>query len=397
MNMENNEQFNEALPVLEKIEHAGFDAFFVGGCVRDFLLQRKIKDIDITTNATPTQVMKIFPKVIPVGIDHGTVIVREKKKSYEVTTFRNKCINEGPFSFGHTLAEDLIYRDFTINALAMDKLGNITDLFDGQIHLQNRTIKAVKDPYMRFKEDPLRMLRACRFVSQLGFLIEDNTIQAIKQLKEDIRQVAIERLKDEMTLLITGQQYAEGLRYLIQTGLIEKLPIFRRHVDYIQLLQKEPKRFTSFSHMIAFLYELQPKVSLTKWIKEWNGSNNEKHMAKQLSTAIRYYKEYGVTLWLVYQLDKALHKPFTQIIDTIYKETITAETLQTFRNKLTIHSKQDLVIDGHELMKWFPNRKPGAWIKQMIEAIEFAVVMNELKNDELLIKEWITCHPLATN
>lgn len=395
--MENNEQFSEALPVLNKLEHIGFDAFFVGGCVRDFLLQRKIKDIDITTSATPEQVMEIFPKVIPVGIDHGTVIVRNEKKSYEVTTFRNKLADEETFSFGHSLAEDLLYRDFTMNALAMDKLGNITDLFDGQIHLQNRTIKAVKDPYMRFKEDPLRMVRACRFVSQLGFSIEDDTIQAIKQLNEDIQQVAIERLKDEVTTLITGQHYTEGLRYLIQTGLIEQFPIFKRHTDYIQLLQKEPERFTSFSHMLAFLHELQPKVSLAKWVKEWNGSNKEKRLAKQLSNAIRYYKEHGVTLWLVYQLDKALHKPFMQIIDTIYKETITVETLQTFRNKLMIQSKQDLVIDGHILMKWFPNRKPGAWIKQMIEAIEFAVVMNELKNDELLIKEWITCHPLATD
>src|SRR5699024_11186674 len=120
-----------------------------------------------------------------------------------------------------------------------------------------RIIKAVKDPYLRFKEDPLRMVRACRFVSQLNFSIEYDTMQAIKRLKTKLQQVAIERLKDEMTTLITAQYYEKGLYYLIQTELIEQLPIFNRYSDYIQLLQTETKPFASFSHMIAFLYELE--------------------------------------------------------------------------------------------------------------------------------------------
>lgn len=393
--MENNVQFNEALPLITKLENAGFDAFFVGGCVRDYLLCRKIKDIDITTSATPEQVMQVFPRVIPVGIDHGTVIVRHNKKSYEVTTYRNKMAHDNTFTFGQTLTEDLLYRDFTMNALAMDKTGEIIDLYDGQKHLQMRMIKAVKDPYLRFKEDPLRMVRACRFVSQLNFSIEYDTMQAIKRLKTKLQQVAIERLKDEITTLITAQYYEKGLYYLIQTELIEQLPIFNRYSDYIQLLQTETKPFASFSHMIAFLYELEPSVSLSKWIQEWNGSNNEKQLAIQLSASLRYYKEHGVTLWLVYQLDESLQQPFIQIVGTIYKETITEETLQIFRKKLPIHSKDELVVNGHHLMQWFPNKKPGSWIKQMIEAIEFAVVMNELKNNEQIIKEWITCHPLA--
>src|SRR5699024_3316815 len=117
--------------------------------------------------------------------------------------------------------------------------------------------------------------------------------------------------------------------------------------------------------MIAFLYELEPSVSLSKWIQEWNGSNNEKQLAIQLSVSLRYYKEHGVTLWLVYQLDESLQQPFIQIVGTIYKETITEETLQIFRKKLPIHSKDELVVNGHHLMQWFPNKKPGSWIKQM--------------------------------
>lgn len=397
MNFNNNKQFRLALPILKKLEEAGYEAFFVGGSVRDFLLQREIKDIDITTNATPEQVKHLFSKVIPVGIDHGTVIVRKNKKSYEVTTYRNKISKKDTFSFGQQLSDDLMYRDFTMNALAMDKSGRIIDLFNGQVHIQKRIIKAVKDPFMRLEEDPLRMIRACRFVSQLGFSIEGNTIEAILQLKTKIKQVAIERLKDEMTALITGEHYVEGLRFLIKTELIGQFPIFKSHPQYIRLLQRERDYFTSFSHMVAFLYELQPKVSISEWMKEWNGSNKEKQMAKELASSLKYYKESGVTPWLVYKLDEAFHRPFIQIIDTIYKESITREALQTIRNKLSIQSQHDLAINGHDLMKWFPNRKPGVWIKQMIEAIEFAIVMDELKNDEKLIKEWIRCHPLATD
>lgn len=397
MNMIKSEQFSEALPILNELERAGYEAYFVGGCVRDFLLQKKVTDIDITTSATPEQVMEIFPKVIPVGIAHGTVIVRWNKQSYEVTTFRNKLTAENSFSIGNTLADDLVYRDFTMNALAMDKLGHITDLFDGQTHLQNRMIKAVEDPYMRFKEDPLRMVRACRFVSQLGFTIANDTVEAIKQVKNALQSVAIERLKSEMTRLITEEYYADGLGYLIETGLIEELPVFQQHTEYVSLLQQEKSPFSSFSHMIAYLYELQPSVRISTWTKKWKASNNEKREAKELIRAITYYKEQGITLWLIYQLDEALHKPFMQIIDTIYKETITAKNIHSLRNKLPIHSQQELAVDGHLLMKWFPNKKPGRWIQEMIEAIEFAVVMNELENNELLIKEWITCHPLATD
>lgn len=398
MHIKKVDEFNKALPLLEKLEAAGYEAYFVGGCVRDFLLQKNIKDIDITTNATPEQVTGIFKKVIPVGISHGTVIVRQDKRSYEITTFRNKLVDtDDGFTFGTTLSDDLLYRDFTMNALAMDRFGNITDLFKGQDAIKTKTIQAVQNPYMRFKEDPLRMVRACRFVSQLGFTIESDTIQAIEQLKKEIQQVATERLKDEMTALLTGHYFTKALSYLIKTKLINELPIFKNNKDYVFLLEKERSRFDSFAHMIAFCHYLNPKVEIAEWINLWKGSNKEKTQAKSLIHAVASYKQVKLIPWLVYQLDESLDKPFIQIIDTIYETSITKQQMRMIRDKIVIRSRQDLQVDGHTLMKWFSTRKPGPWIEQMLNVIEKAVVQKDLLNDEQQIKEWILCHPLATN
>ena len=398
MNIENRNEFSGGIVILNKLKQAGYQAYFVGGCVRDYVLKKPIKDIDITTNATPTEVQAIFDKVIPVGIAHGTVIVRKQNKSYEVTTFRNKSqANEDTFIFGKKLADDLLYRDFTMNALAMDKNGHIIDLCDGQADLQAQQIKAVENPYKRFKEDPLRMVRACRFVSQLGFSIETETMQAIKHLKSDINRVAIERLKNEMDALINGDYFPEALQYLIESELIYQFPIFKDDQRFTELLQKENSQFSSFSHMIVFLYHLHSQPSITKWVKSWNGSNNEKLLAQLLNNAVIHYKQNGITLWLVYQLHESLHKPFIQIIDTIYNESITEKQLREIKNELPIQSRKELLVNGHLLMEWFPSRRQGKWIQQMLETIEYAVVMKKINNDEQTIKEWILCHPLAIN
>lgn len=388
------DEFKRALPLLERLETAGYEAYFVGGCVRDYLLERKIKDIDITTNATPQQVMDLFEKVIPVGIDHGTVIVRHSKTSYEVTTYRYK-LEDGTFTYGKSLVTDLLYRDFTMNALAMDRFGHITDYYYGKKALQTKVIEAVEDPIGRFKEDPLRMVRAFRFVSQLGFSVESKTYAAITQLKSTLQEVAIERMQDEMTKLITNKHCLSALQKLNESGLINELPIFKTNRQYSDLILKVNKPFTSFAHMVAFLHYLDPEISINRWIDAWAGSNNEKKIANMLVEAIKTYKASGLTSWLVYQLDESLHKPFSQIIDTIYNKSISTKLLQNLTEELSIHSRKEINVNGHTLMKWFSHREPGQWIEEMLQAIEQAIVMNELENNEQKIKEWITCHPLA--
>src|SRR5690625_1201737 len=169
-----NETFEQAVNVLSIIEQNGYETYFVGGCVRDFLLNRPIKDIDIATAALPEELMDIFDSVIPVGIEHGTVIVRFNQVSYEVTTFRHEGIytdqrRPDDVTFIRHIEEDLQRRDFTINALAMDRHGEIKDLFSGREDLDKQLIRSVGNAAERFMEDPLRMLRGVRFTSQLGF------------------------------------------------------------------------------------------------------------------------------------------------------------------------------------------------------------------------------------
>jgi len=178
-------EFQKALPVLEKIENDGYQAYFVGGCIRDAMLHLPINDVDIATSAYPEEIQKIFPKHFDVGLQHGTVMAWYKGETYEITTFRTESDYQDyrrpdRVTFVRDLKEDLLRRDFTINAMAMDKDGEVKDYFHGQEDLQKGIIRAVGDPSERFHEDALRMMRAVRFASQLDFQIEECTLKAIK-------------------------------------------------------------------------------------------------------------------------------------------------------------------------------------------------------------------------
>jgi tRNA nucleotidyltransferase (CCA-adding enzyme) len=171
--------------VLNRLENAGYDAYIVGGYVRDFLLGIQTKDCDITTNATPDQVESLFERVVTVGKVHGTIGVLLEGEMIEVTTYRidgayDDHRHPTNVTFTASLEADLMRRDFTINAMAMNKEGIITDLVGGQVDLQAKLIRAVGDPRVRLQEDALRILRAIRFQSVLGFTIESQLYEAMK-------------------------------------------------------------------------------------------------------------------------------------------------------------------------------------------------------------------------
>ena len=177
------EEFVQAQPVLEKISEHGFEAYFVGGSVRDVLLGREIHDVDIATSAYPEEIKDIFPYTIDVGIEHGTVLVlagKSEAEHYEITTFRTESKytdyrRPDHVDFVRDLREDLKRRDFTVNAFACDFEGQIIDLFDGLTDLKERRLTAVGSALERFNEDALRIMRAMRFASTLDFKIEEKT------------------------------------------------------------------------------------------------------------------------------------------------------------------------------------------------------------------------------
>jgi tRNA nucleotidyltransferase (CCA-adding enzyme) len=216
------------LDVLRRLGASGHRSWLVGGAVRDLLLhrQREAQDFDVATPATPAEVMALFPRVVPTGIDHGTVTVLVGKAPVEVTTFRG----EGAYldgrrpesvTFHGDLREDLARRDFTINALAYDPLAReLRDPFDGRADLRARVLRAVGDPRERFAEDGLRAMRAVRFAAQLGYDLHPATRTAIPGALDVVRKVSTERVAEELTRLAVAPHAGRGLELMRRTGLL---------------------------------------------------------------------------------------------------------------------------------------------------------------------------------
>lgn len=210
--------------ILKVLEQAGYEAYIVGGCVRDALMGREPNDWDITTNAYPEEVKALFRKTFDTGIQHGTVTVLENGGSYEVTTYRidgEYTDHRRPDSvqFASSLYEDVARRDFTINAMAYHPSVGLVDYFEGQEDLEKRLIRCVGDPMQRFEEDALRMLRAVRFSAKLSFTIDDATYQAIRTLSPTLERVSKERIMDEVTKTLLSD-HPEGLEEAARTGLM---------------------------------------------------------------------------------------------------------------------------------------------------------------------------------
>ena len=211
--------------IISRLEKNGYEAYAVGGCVRDSILDRVPEDWDITTSAKPEEVKKLFQATIDTGLQHGTVTVVIEKEGYEVTTFRL----DGDYSDGRhpdrvaftsSLTEDLKRRDFTINAMAYSENTGLIDKFDGEKDLVDGIIRAVGDAEERFSEDALRMLRAIRFAGQLNFNIAGKTFDAIKKLSPDISKVSVERIAKELEkLLLSGNP--EYIALVYEAGIFE--------------------------------------------------------------------------------------------------------------------------------------------------------------------------------
>ena len=209
--------------IIEVLEAHGYEAYAVGGCVRDTLLLRVPGDWDITTSAKPEEVKALFPHTIDTGIEHGTVTVMMNHEGYEVTTYRidgeyEDARHPKEVTFTRNLVEDLKRRDFTINAMAYNESSGLVDEFGGLGDLEKGVIRCVGNPMERFSEDALRMLRAVRFAAQLGFSIEENTKEAIRKLAPTIAKVSVERIAVELVKILTSN-HPEELRTAYELGL----------------------------------------------------------------------------------------------------------------------------------------------------------------------------------
>lgn len=212
-----------AQEILEKLNEHGYEAYIVGGCVRDMMLGREPGDWDITTSALPWQVKQVFSRTVDTGIQHGTVTVLMGKEGYEVTTYRidgeyGDGRHPDSVSFTPSLVEDLKRRDFTINAMAYNRNQGIVDVFGGEADLKQGIIRCVGNPMDRFQEDALRILRALRFSAQLGFEIEEETLKAVSVIAPNLVHVSKERIQVELTKLLLSS-CPERMELVYKTGI----------------------------------------------------------------------------------------------------------------------------------------------------------------------------------
>lgn len=259
--------------IINTLEKAGYEAYAVGGCVRDTILGRVPQDWDITTSAGPDKIKALFRRTIDTGIQHGTVTVMLNRTGYEVTTYRidgEYEDNRHPKSveFTDDLKLDLERRDFTINAMAYNASRGLVDEFEGIRDLETKVIRCVREPGARFDEDALRMLRAVRFSGQLGFTIEENTRQAIVERAENLQKISAERIRTELTRLLVSKD-AGMLREAYQTGMTKTfLPEFD---SMMETEQKNPHHiFTIGEHTIYSIKVMN--FFFGKHSEDWDGS-----------------------------------------------------------------------------------------------------------------------------
>ena len=246
--------------IIETLEANGYEAFAVGGCVRDTLLLRVPGDWDITTSAKPEEVKALFDHTIDTGIQHGTVTVMKNHVGYEVTTYRidgeyEDARHPKEVIFTANLVEDLKRRDFTINAMASNDRVGIVDEFQGIEDLETKIIRCVGNPRERFSEDALRMLRAVRFAAQLGFTIEDETKEAIKELAPTLAKVSKERIAVELIKILTSD-HPEEIRTAYELGLTK---VFMPEFDVaMETVQHNPHhKYTVGEHSIVAMQHVR--------------------------------------------------------------------------------------------------------------------------------------------
>ena len=373
------DKFKGAIDILKIFNRNGYEAYFVGGCVRDYLLGEEFSDIDITTNALPEEVKKIFRKSIDTGIQHGTVTILVNGEGYEVTTFRTEdeyTNHRAPekVEFVSNLREDLDRRDFTINAMALDSNGKLYDYHKGESDLTCKVIKTVNNPNNRFYEDALRMLRAFRFSSKLGFEIEKDTLDAIKKNAELIKFVSIERIVNEFKKLLSGKGNLRSLELLLDSKLNTYIP-FLEEIEIVQDFSKcsfcQSLYILSKINDISFdiLKELKLSNKEVKLIKEFDKINTD--FVRKIPLELILYK---------YNFEDV-------VFIAEYFSYNNRNNIENF--KLTINSFDEVDITSQEIISTI-GEKPGPWIKSVVSELEHEILLNRLDNNRKDILDFLS-------
>jgi tRNA nucleotidyltransferase (CCA-adding enzyme) len=388
--------FKQAIPLLEMIEAAGYEAYFVGGSVRDSLLGREISDVDIATSALPQELKVIFPHTADIGIEHGTILVIYNEIPYEITTFRTESgysDNRRPdqVTFIRSLKEDLKRRDFTMNAIAMDKKGQLIDPFNGNQAIDTKQIITVGNPEERFGEDALRMMRAVRFVSQLNFTIEKETLSALAHMPHLLGNIAVERKLTEFEKLLVGPSNNKAISILVQTGLFNYLPGLIGKAERLNRMAAYNLSGFSMSELWTLLIYhvgLNERES-GEFLRQWKLPVKKIRQIVKTLKWLHYRLENQWTKLAAYDAGKdfmlsaeKLHQSLNEL--NTFSET---EVLKTF-DQLPIKNRSELNLTGTDLLSWF-KQKPGPWVNHYLRLVEEKVIIGEVVNVKADIREWL--------
>ncbi|MBP3338547.1 MAG: CCA tRNA nucleotidyltransferase [Lachnospiraceae bacterium] len=389
--------------IIKLLEREGYEAFAVGGCVRDALMGNEPQDWDITTSAAPLDVKKIFHKTIDTGLQHGTVTVMLEHVGYEVTTYRiDGTYSDGrhpdEVKFTKNLVEDLKRRDFTINAMAYNPKTGIVDEFDGVGDLERKLIKCVGNPKERFTEDALRMLRAVRFAAKLGFAIEENTAKAITDMAENISKVSKERIHSELDKLVTSNNphilkyvYTLGLdKFIIPNATLKNEEQYDNVINVMKCMKPD-----HYLRWAAFMmYEGENAKSVLKTLKFDNKTLN---ICDKLVNSIDYFKDYDQIEEKKYHIKKLIVSIGEEIFADYYLAFMEAiikakmsdlnenilndirNLYQQIKNDGDCISKENMVLKGNELkaLGVEPGKVMGEVINKMFDEILKDPSMND--------------------
>ncbi len=372
--------------MLKKLSDNGYEAYLVGGCVRDFLLGKAPDDYDITTSALPEETMATFAvdRVIPTGLKHGTVTVLYDGMTAEITTYRTETTytdgrHPDKVEFSRDIKDDLCRRDFTVNAMAMNIDGSIVDLYGGKHDLENNVIRAVGNPTERFTEDALRILRAFRFASKLGFDIEEETLGAAVTLAPRLSLVSRERIFVELEKLICGKEAGKILRIMHENKvfdcIFDKPKINLAALDYIDRIP--PFAHTRFAAL--FLYDER----INEHVKSLKPSNEFVNSIKNIAEC-KLPKEYD---------DPTLRRMLSKYKDAAI-DRATAENRGEIGNKLfkifdteNCFSVSDLDISGADIAAATSRR--GREIGEALNTLLLAVFDEKVENNKAALTEYL--------
>ncbi len=378
--------------IYQKFKAAGFEIYLVGGCVRDMSLKKAVKDWDLTTNATPEQILQIFPNGFydntfgTVGIP---VKIQDQDKVVEVTTYRTEreyTDNRHPSGvvWGKTLKEDVERRDFTINAMAYDIDENkIIDFFDGQKDLESKLVRAVGNANKRFKEDALRLLRAIRFATQLGFTIEETTWKAIQEDAMLLPLISGERIRDEFLKILASDFPYEGVMMLKNANLLQY--ILPELMEGIKLSQARPGRhhvYDVFTHNALALKFCPSKDPIVRFATLIHDIGKSRVVGKDENGLVIFYNHEIAGARMAYEICNRLHfskKDRNKIVNLIrwhmfsVDEHITDSAVRRFIRRIGVENVRDMMDlrIGDRLGSGIAEEKAESWrLKKFKERIE---------------------------